>query len=143
MLMQVWLHPPLSNSHSSRSETPSNNKEFHINTLIFTITIQLICCQSESCITETFEKSIGVYTCLVTASIVSETLINVYKSQSKLNTFYSVCLVVPSQSRLFAAILNPSSQEHSNEPWVLVHVWLHPPLSTRHSSISVKKLRLF
>ena len=47
-------------------------------------------------------------------------------------------LTIPSQSRLFAANKNPSLQEHSNEPKMSVHVWLHPPLSVKHSLISGK-----
>ena len=47
---------------------------------------------------------------------------------------------LPLQVRLSVSKMYPVSQEHSNEPRVLVHVWLHPPLSAvRHSFTSVEK----
>ena len=44
---------------------------------------------------------------------------------------------VPSQFESSAANSYPVPQEHSNDPKVLVHIWLHPPLRVEHSSTSI------
>ena len=59
---------------------------------------------------------------------------------SYLNTVVFFFLSLPLQSKLLGAKLYPVPQEHSKEPIVLVHVWLHPPLLVRHSSTSINKV---
>lgn len=44
--------------------------------------------------------------------------------------------LIPSESRV-----NPVTQSHLLLPLVLTHVWLHPPFSTRHSSVSASIAR--
>ena len=106
-----------------------------------TSTIKTVETKCVSYVTGTFKGPNSVSTCLVTSSIVSLTLIHIYNTQNA--TFdHSKFKSSPSQSSPSSASVYPMSQEHSNEPYSLVQVWLHPPLLVRHSSISVKKLTL-
>ena len=53
-----------------------------------------------------------------------------------MHPFFNAWPVQPKES---AASEYPIPQEHSNEPYVLVQIWVHPPLLVWHSSISVQQ----
>ena len=44
---------------------------------------------------------------------------------------------LPSQFTSSTANSYPVPHEHSNDPKVLLHIWLHPPLRVEHSSTSM------
>ena len=139
MLVHVWLHPPLLIWHSSTSVIITITS-YYLSEYFFNLPLQSrLSAASEYPISQEHsnEPNMLVHVwlhppLLVWHSSTSVIIIITITSYPSEYFFY-----LPLQSRLSAASEYPMSQEHSNEPWVLVHVWLHPPLwSSWHSSTS-------
>lgn len=99
----------------------------------------IIWSQDVSWSTATPERPFSVDTSLFTHSMVNSALIKIFKRNSSRHHTLSLMIKMdlPPHVKLSGVRMYPALQEHSKEPAVLAHVVSHPPLSVRHSSISM------
>ena len=141
--VHVWLHPPLLVWHSSTSMKHELQNFIHLKVKLLPSQFRL---STASVYPVPQEHSNDPY--LLVHVWLHPPLLVWHSSTSikhELRNFIHLKVkLLPSQSRSSTASLYPVPQEHSNDPYMSVHVWLHPPLLVWHSSTSIKhELRNF